>query len=68
VSFNNGASWQAARKQPQEKDKAEHWSSYFTPMPAGATGARFRGDATYAGPWAVQDASIWSTGAGGAPR
>jgi hypothetical protein len=63
VSFNGGQTWQPARRQAQEMNRTEHWSSYWTPIPAGTTSVRFRGQATWAGPWAAQDLAIFATAA-----
>ena len=56
VSFDGGASWSAA--QPQAIGQAiiqDHFVSYWTPMPAGATQVRLRG-----GPdWTARDITIW---------
>jgi hypothetical protein len=61
VSFNGGRTWEPARRQAQELNRTEHWSSYWTPVPTGTTGVRFRGHSTWAGPWAAQDLALWST-------
>jgi hypothetical protein len=63
VSFNGGQTWQPAQRQAQEKSITEHWSSYWTPIPTGATSAQFRGQWNYAGPWRVQDPSIFASSA-----
>jgi hypothetical protein len=60
VSFDGGANWQPARRQSQKNNKQEHFSSYFTPMPAGVTRVQFRGEESWAGPWMVRDVSIWA--------
>jgi hypothetical protein len=60
VSFNGGQSWQSAQRQAQELNRTEHWSSYWMPVPTGTTSVRFRGQASWAGPWAAQDIALWA--------
>ncbi|OAI42572.1 hypothetical protein AYO38_11345, partial [bacterium SCGC AG-212-C10] len=63
VSFDGGTTWTAAVKQQQELQKADHFSSYWTSIPAGVSKVTFRG-----GPddwfksWEVKDISVWSKG------
>lgn len=59
VSFDNGATWQTAQKQPQLNNSG-HFSSYFTPIPAGTQSVMFRGERWWGGDWHVRDLSIWS--------
>lgn len=67
TSFDNGQTWSAAVRQAQEKDATEHWSTYFSPVPAGAVRVQFRGQATWAGPWMVRDLSVVAQGSGPPP-
>jgi hypothetical protein len=67
VSFNGGQTWQPAQRQAQELNRTEHWSSYWTPIPAGTTAVQFRGQATWAGPWAAQDLAIFAAAASAGP-
>jgi hypothetical protein len=64
VSFNNGATWQAAVAQQQNGDNGtihpEHFGSYWMPVPAGVTSAEFRGQSGWWGAWEVRDPAIWS--------
>lgn len=60
VSFDNGATWQAARIQAQTRHSAESFWSYFTPIPEGTQSVRFRASNWWGGHWMVKDISIWS--------
>ena len=62
VSFDGGATWQAAQPRPirEGKDPKGAFISYWTPMPAGASGVVLRGGRWYGGDWAARDFSIWS--------
>ena len=61
VSFDRGATWATAKLQHVGQPLVEeHAKSYWTPMPAGATSATFRGTNCWCGLWMVRDASIWS--------
>jgi hypothetical protein len=66
VSFNGGTSWQMAQRQAQKVENAGHFSSYWTPVPAGVTSVMFKGtgDRWYQGPWWVRDPAIWSLSLG----
>jgi hypothetical protein len=64
VSSNGGKTWQAASRQAQSLNVREHFSSYWTPVPAGTKRVMIRGKDWYAGPWWVRDVAIWSTQAG----
>lgn len=59
-SINGGATWQAAQMQAQEKNVTEHFSSFWTPIPAGVTSVLLRGQDWWGGPWMIEDISIWS--------
>jgi hypothetical protein len=60
LSYDGGATWVAAQKQSQIGNHEEHFSSYFTPIPAGTQSVAFRGADWYGGPWWVRDSAIWS--------
>jgi hypothetical protein len=60
ISFDGGKTWQPALKQSQEKSAEEHFSSYWTPIPAGTQSIQFRGDDWWGGPWLARDISIWA--------
>ncbi len=59
VSFDGGQSWQPARRQPQESNNDDTFSSYMMPIPAGTTAVQFRGEEWYAADWRVQSISWW---------
>jgi hypothetical protein len=61
VSFNNGATWEQAQKNPQDNDEY-HFSSYWTPIPQGTTAVKFRADdyGINNEAWQVRDITIWS--------
>ena len=60
ISVDGGKTWQPAMQQAQEKSAEEHFSSYWTPIPAGAQSIQFRGDDWWGGPWVARDISIWA--------
>jgi hypothetical protein len=60
VSFDGGQSWQEAQMQAQEEYHADHFRSYWTPLPAGVTNILFRGDDWWGGGWHARDISVWS--------
>jgi hypothetical protein len=60
ISFNGGASWQAAQRQDQELNDEGHFSSYWTPIPAGVSQVMFRGQDWWGGGWHVRDVSVFS--------
>ena len=62
LSFDNGITWAPARRQVQKENFEEHFSSYFTPMPAGVEEVLIRATDWWGGPWHVRDASIWAQG------
>ena len=63
VSYNGGASWVAPSMQTQSGKSTEHFTSYWTPVPAGTQHVMFRGQNWWGGPWWVRDPAIWSDGA-----
>lgn len=66
VSYDNGATYKTVAKLPQEKDQAEHFSNYFTPIPAGTTSVLFKGSPDgYISQWLVRDPSIYAEGVSG---
>lgn len=67
VSFDGGRTWTSARRQDAvgqllEKHHPEHFSSYWMPIPEGATTVtvRFKPDDWYSGPYFAQDFAIWA--------
>ena len=73
-SLDNGSSWQIAPKQPSSTLQNntyhyEHLTSYFVPIPAGTTTAKFRfsQDSWYQGPYQAKDFTIWSLNAPSPP-
>jgi hypothetical protein len=60
ISADGGKTWQPAVQQAQEKSAEEHFSSYWTPIPAGTQSLQFRGDDWWGGPWVARDISIWA--------
>lgn len=69
VSFNGGNTWQPAQKQAQEQYHEDHFRSYWTPIPAGTTSIKFRGQEWWGGDWHARDITVWSRQApAGAPE
>jgi hypothetical protein len=65
ISLDGGKTWQAAQRQQQLFAKVDHFSSFFTPVPAGTTKVWFRGhnwgfSANPGNPWWIRDVAIWS--------
>jgi len=60
LSFDGGASWQPAQLQNQEKKQAEHFKSYWTPIPAGVSTVQISGRNWFAGRWRARDIAIWA--------
>jgi hypothetical protein len=58
VSFDDG-SWQPVRRQPQEMNDDDTFSSHMMPIPPGTTQVQFRGENWYGGEWRVRDISWW---------
>lgn len=71
LSFDGKKTWQAVPKQSSSGNKGvsayhpEHMSSYWVPIPQGATqvSVRFAPDSWYTGPYQAKDFAIWSTAA-----
>lgn len=68
VSFDGGKSFQAPRSQGPTS-AADHFASFWTPIPQGASQVLFKGQPNSLGqPWWVQDVSVWANSApSGAP-
>ena len=66
VSFNGGASWQAAQMKAIEKNQEEAFKPYWMPIPAGTTRVDFRGARWFAGDWMVRAPVAWSQSAAAA--
>jgi hypothetical protein len=64
VSANGGATWIPAVRQAESRDVDEHFKSFWTPIPAGATSITFRGSGWWGGRWEVRDISIFANNAG----
>jgi hypothetical protein len=61
VSYNGGASWQAARPRPiRGKLNDGAFQSYWIPMPAGVNSVMLRAEGWWGGAWNARDFSIWS--------
>jgi hypothetical protein len=61
ISFDDGATWSAARVQGAATPHGDHFQSYWTTIPAGATQILVRGSGGYWGPqWLAEDFSIWA--------
>lgn len=60
ISLDGGATWQAAQKQIQELDDEGHFSSYWSPVPAGVSQVMFRGQNWWGGGWHVRDVSVFA--------
>jgi hypothetical protein len=58
VSFDGG-SWQPVRRQLQEINRDDNFSSHMMPIPPGTTRVQFRGEDWYGGEWRVRDISWW---------
>jgi len=56
VSFDEGASWQPAALQAQERSHSDHVNSYWTPTPTGTQSVLIRGSSS----WYARDFSIWA--------
>lgn len=62
VSFDGGNTWQKAQKSQEKLRAPEHFSSYWTPVPAGTQQVKFRfsKDGWYEGPFLAKDFAFWS--------
>lgn len=63
IEMDTGTGFKPVARQAQEFRFVEHFSSYFVPIPAGLTSAKFRfaGEGWYQGfPCAVRDATVWT--------
>ncbi len=60
VSFDNGATWQTAQLQDQERIEEGHFRSYWMPIPSGVEQVAFRGESWWGGGWYVRDLSLWT--------
>ncbi|TMC54335.1 MAG: hypothetical protein E6J20_04505 [Chloroflexi bacterium] len=64
LSFDGGHSFQAPSRQPIIGDHgnihADHFTPYFTPVPAGTTSVVVSGQNWYGGQWWLRDPSIWA--------
>jgi hypothetical protein len=67
VSFNGGASWQAAQMKPIEKEREDAFKPYWMPVPAGTMRVDFRGSGWYSGNWMVRGPAIWNQSSNTAP-
>src|SRR5581483_10940910 len=65
-STDGGTTWQTAQKAAMKQNDPITWQSYWTPIPAGATSLRFRGqnDPTYGTAWAVEGISVFGVDGG----
>ena len=71
VSFDGGRTWTGTKPQPSEGNPKGQYSdasftSYWVPMPEGATAALFRGEDVPWAPWRVIDPAVWSLAGGAA--
>lgn len=62
VSWDGGTTWVSPRLQPSTGNHDEHFTTYFTPIPAGVQTVMFQGLDWWGGPWWVRDPAIWSQG------
>lgn len=63
IEMDTGTGFKPVPRQAQEFRFVEHFASYFVPIPAGTTSAKFRftGEGWYQGfPCAVRDAAVWT--------
>jgi hypothetical protein len=60
VSFDGGATWSDARRQPAMVDRPERFRSYWSPVPQGVASVRFRQAGALPANWLVRDVTIWS--------
>jgi hypothetical protein len=67
VSYDGGATWVSPSLQSQLGTRDEHFSTYWTPVPAGTQTVMFRGRTWWGGDWWVRDPAIWSQSGSTAP-
>ena len=60
VSYDGGATWTSPDLQKQQGTHPEHFSTYWTRVPAGTQTVLFKGQDWWGGPWWVRDPAIWS--------
>jgi hypothetical protein len=60
VSYDGGVTWVTPTPQAQLGKLDEHFSTYFTPVPAGTQSVMFRGLTWWGGDWWVRDPAIWA--------
>ena len=61
VSVDGGSTWQAAQRQAYAQQLGEeHFSSYWTPVPAGTQSVLIRGNDWFAGAWIASNVGIWA--------
>jgi hypothetical protein len=63
VSFNGGATWQAAQQQAESTPDSSRFHSFWTPIPAGTTRVQFRASDIDNINWMARDISIFDTDA-----
>ncbi|MCK9518881.1 MAG: cellulase family glycosylhydrolase [Dehalococcoidia bacterium] len=69
LSFDGGKTWSRAQRSPQEMQKREHFSSFWTPVPQGTQKVQFRfsRDDWWQGPFLAKDFAFFSLEGGSAP-
>jgi IPT/TIG domain len=68
VSYDGGVSWVSPALQNQIGPiHDEHFSTYWTPVPAGTQTVMFQGKAWWGGAWWVRDPAIWAQGSATPP-
>jgi hypothetical protein len=60
LSFDGGASWQAAQSQHIEQRADERFTSYWHPLPAGTREVVLRGEPFWGGDWYARNVSVWA--------
>jgi hypothetical protein len=62
-SVDAGQTWRPAQRQrsaPGVDPAAEHFHSYWTPVPAGTTEVLLTADDWWGGPWVARDPAVWA--------
>jgi hypothetical protein len=59
LTTDGGTTWQTAQRAATRDNDVSRWRSYWTPIPAGTTGIRFRGEDAHF-EWIVEDVSAFS--------